>query len=174
MTLTLLHHSCVNHHLYINRPHKLRHQFNSHLYNSSSSLPSFNPLNMPIALKLRTLITPVFRFQPIQTRSITNSARMSVNEQGQGKSHAVGESAVPKSVQDAAPKGLEEALPDKVRYTSFASHGSPCKVPRILIPMRRSTPPAAQPASLQARHTQRTTARTALSPRKCRRSCQRA
>jgi hypothetical protein len=44
---------------------------------------------------------------------------MSANEYGQGKSHAVGDSAVPKGVQDAAPKGLEEALPDKVRRISY-------------------------------------------------------
>jgi hypothetical protein len=65
---------------------------------------------MPFALKLRSVARPVFQ----QSRLITQSARMSVNEHGQGKSHAVGQSSVPKSVQDAAPKGLEEALPDKV------------------------------------------------------------
>jgi hypothetical protein len=67
---------------------------------------------MPFALKLRTITRPVFQ----QTRLISQSTRMLANEHGQGKSHAVGESAVPKSVQDAAPKGLEEALPDKVRH----------------------------------------------------------
>ncbi|KAF2831894.1 hypothetical protein CC86DRAFT_451577 [Ophiobolus disseminans] len=69
---------------------------------------------MPFALKLRTITRPAFQ----QTRLITQSARMSANEYGQGKSHATGESAVPKSVQDAAPAGLEEALPDKVHPTS--------------------------------------------------------
>jgi hypothetical protein len=49
---------------------------------------------------------------------------MSANEYGQGKSHAQGESAVPKSVQDAAPKGLEEALPDKVGLTHPKQHNS--------------------------------------------------
>jgi hypothetical protein len=39
---------------------------------------------------------------------------MSANEYGQGKSHTTGDSAVPKKVQEAAPAGLEEALPDKV------------------------------------------------------------
>jgi hypothetical protein len=39
---------------------------------------------------------------------------MSANNLGQGQSHAQGDSVVPKPVQDAAPKGLEEALPDKV------------------------------------------------------------
>jgi hypothetical protein len=66
---------------------------------------------MPFALKLRTITRPVFQ----QSRLISQSTRMSANEYGQGKSHAVGDSAVPKGVQDAAPKGLEEALPDKVR-----------------------------------------------------------
>lgn len=105
--------------------HKNLGTYFTHIYttlcNSSYIEASFN---MPIALKLRTLTTPAFRFQPVQTRLITHSARMSVNEQGQGKSHAVGDSAVPKSVQNTAPKGLEEALPDKVRHTSFASHAS--------------------------------------------------
>lgn len=40
----------------------------------------------------------------------------SSNEYGQGKSHATGDSAVPGKVQEAAPSGLEEALPDKVRF----------------------------------------------------------
>jgi hypothetical protein len=66
---------------------------------------------MPFALKLRTITRPVFH----QSRLLTTTTRMSTNEYGQGKSHAQGDSAVPKSVQDAAPKGLEEALPDKVR-----------------------------------------------------------
>jgi hypothetical protein len=68
---------------------------------------------MPFALKLRSIARPAFQ----QTRFISQTTRMSVNEHGQGKSHAVGESAVPKSVQDAAPKGLEEALPDKVKIS---------------------------------------------------------
>lgn len=65
---------------------------------------------MPFALKLKTITRPAFQ----QTRFISQSPRMSTNEYGQGKSHAQGDSAVPKAVQDAAPKGLEEALPDKV------------------------------------------------------------
>jgi hypothetical protein len=42
----------------------------------------------------------------------------SSNEYGQGKSHAQGDSAVPGKIQEAAPSGLEEALPDSVRYPS--------------------------------------------------------
>lgn len=45
----------------------------------------------------------------------------STNSYGQGKSHAVGDSAVPEGVQNAAPKGLEEVLPDKVS-NSFQIH----------------------------------------------------
>jgi hypothetical protein len=40
----------------------------------------------------------------------------STNKHGHGQSHATGESHVPHKVQEAAPKGLEEALPDKVRF----------------------------------------------------------
>lgn len=36
------------------------------------------------------------------------------NNQGQGISHATGGSKVPDSVQQKAPKGVEEALPNKV------------------------------------------------------------
>jgi hypothetical protein len=43
----------------------------------------------------------------------------STNEYGQGKSHATGDSAVPKTVQDKAPSGLEEALPDSVRVVQL-------------------------------------------------------
>lgn len=39
---------------------------------------------------------------------------MATNEHGQGASHATGDSKVPEGVQKAAPKGLEDALPDSV------------------------------------------------------------
>jgi len=35
------------------------------------------------------------------------------NEHGQGTSHAVGDSKVPGSIQQKAPQGLEENLPNK-------------------------------------------------------------
>ncbi|KAK4122226.1 hypothetical protein N657DRAFT_575796 [Parathielavia appendiculata] len=41
----------------------------------------------------------------------------STNEYGQGKSHATGESKVPGKVQQAAPEGLEKALPDSIHPT---------------------------------------------------------
>jgi hypothetical protein len=66
---------------------------------------------MTFALKLRSLSRPAFQ----QSRLITQSARLSANEYGQGKSHAQGASKVPEGVQKAAPKGVEEALPDSVR-----------------------------------------------------------
>jgi len=37
------------------------------------------------------------------------------NEHGQGVSHAVGDSKVPEKVQEKAPQGLEESLPNRVR-----------------------------------------------------------
>ncbi|KAL5122039.1 hypothetical protein ACEQ8H_000256 [Pleosporales sp. CAS-2024a] len=43
---------------------------------------------------------------------------------GAGTSHAQGASAVPKAVQDAAPPGLEEALPEKVHPTGGAASQS--------------------------------------------------
>jgi hypothetical protein len=43
----------------------------------------------------------------------------STNKHGQGQSHATGESHVPQKVQEAAPKGLEEALPDKVHQNNL-------------------------------------------------------
>jgi hypothetical protein len=66
---------------------------------------------MSIALKIRSFTRPI-----IQASRITpSSIRMqSTNEHGQGASHATGQSKVPGKVQEAAPKGLEEALPDKV------------------------------------------------------------
>ncbi|KAM0425934.1 hypothetical protein ACHAPT_008873 [Fusarium lateritium] len=39
------------------------------------------------------------------------------NERGQGVSHASGESKVPEAVQQKAPQGLEENLPDSVHPT---------------------------------------------------------
>ncbi|KAF1922823.1 uncharacterized protein M421DRAFT_426448 [Didymella exigua CBS 183.55] len=42
----------------------------------------------------------------------------STNEYGQGKSHATSDSAVPGKMQEQAPSGLEEALPDSISSTS--------------------------------------------------------
>ncbi|KAL4912105.1 hypothetical protein BDW62DRAFT_206774 [Aspergillus aurantiobrunneus] len=39
------------------------------------------------------------------------------NEFGQGISHAAGGSKVPQAVQDKAPQGLEESLPNKMHDT---------------------------------------------------------
>lgn len=39
------------------------------------------------------------------------------NQHGQDASHATGHSKVPETVQQKAPKGLEESLPDKVLFT---------------------------------------------------------
>lgn len=44
----------------------------------------------------------------------------STNQHGQGASHATGESAVPNKVQDVAPKGLEDALPEGASGTLIA------------------------------------------------------
>ena len=66
---------------------------------------------MSSALRLHTITRPIFR----QTLIARPSVRMaSSNEYGQGKSHAQGESAVPGKIQEAAPSGLEEALPESV------------------------------------------------------------
>jgi hypothetical protein len=68
---------------------------------------------MSSALRLRTITRPIFR----QTLILRPTVRMaSSNEYGQGKSHAQGESAVPGKIQEVAPSGLEEALPDSVSY----------------------------------------------------------
>jgi hypothetical protein len=39
------------------------------------------------------------------------------NEHGQGASHATGDSKVPDAIQQKAPQGLEESLPNKVSIT---------------------------------------------------------
>lgn len=63
------------------------------------------------SLKPRTFVRPIA--QSIRT---AQPVRMwHTNELGQGRSHATGESKVPGSVQEAAPTGLENALPDQVR-----------------------------------------------------------
>merc|ERR1711963_1090504 len=63
-----------------------------------------------------TISRPLIRQIPIFKQS---SIRMSsTNQYGQGASHATGDSAVPHKVQEAAPKGLEESLPDGVHPTS--------------------------------------------------------
>lgn len=72
------------------------------------------------ALKFRTFTRPIGRSAPI----FRNTIRMSsTNNYGQGKSHATGDSNVPKAVQDQAPSGLEEALPDSVSLVRYEALG---------------------------------------------------
>jgi hypothetical protein len=54
-----------------------------------------------------------FRSINIHTPRITTRSIMQ-NQQGQGVSHASGDSAVPQKIQEKAPKGLEEKLPESV------------------------------------------------------------
>ncbi|KAJ4990819.1 hypothetical protein SVAN01_03608 [Stagonosporopsis vannaccii] len=66
------------------------------------------------ALKFRTFTRPIVRTTPV----FRNTTRMSsTNSYGQGKSHTTGDSAVPNKVQEQAPSGLEEALPDSIHPT---------------------------------------------------------
>jgi hypothetical protein len=65
-----------------------------------SSSSNFNPFTLYIN-------------KPNPTSSIINMQ----NEQGQGVSHATGGSKVPDTIQQKAPQGLEESLPNKVRIT---------------------------------------------------------
>lgn len=48
-----------------------------------------------------------------QTKQTSNMQ----NQQGQGISHAAGDSVVPQKVQEQAPIGLEKNLPNKVYHT---------------------------------------------------------
>ncbi|KAH6909773.1 hypothetical protein BKA70DRAFT_1385584 [Coprinopsis sp. MPI-PUGE-AT-0042] len=68
------------------------------------------------ALKLQSISRPL-----IQRTLVLNqtSIRMSssTNSYGQGKSHATGDSFVPGKVQEVAPKGLEESLPEGIHPT---------------------------------------------------------
>ncbi|KAF2132994.1 hypothetical protein P153DRAFT_283390 [Dothidotthia symphoricarpi CBS 119687] len=45
------------------------------------------------------------------------------NEHGQGVSHAAGDSKVPHSIQQKAPQGLEENLPNSIHDTGSSKHG---------------------------------------------------
>ncbi len=46
------------------------------------------------------------------------------NDLGQGASHATGDSKVPESVQNVAPRGLEENLPNQVHDTGSSGSKS--------------------------------------------------
>ncbi|CAO2655220.1 Nn.00g102840.m01.CDS01 [Neocucurbitaria sp. VM-36] len=72
---------------------------------------------MPVGLKIRTFARPIVQQSRIFPSTSTSLRMASSNEYGQGKSHATGESAVPNKVQDVAPKGLEDALPEGVHPT---------------------------------------------------------
>lgn len=50
--------------------------------------------------------------EPLRNNLITTKMQ---NQSGQGVSHATGGSKVPETVQQKAPQGLEESLPNKVR-----------------------------------------------------------
>lgn len=54
-----------------------------------------------------------FQVKPLQTFSLLSIFTMQ-NEHGRGVSRAVGDSKVPEKVQEKAPQGLEESLPNKV------------------------------------------------------------
>ncbi|KAF1941444.1 hypothetical protein EJ02DRAFT_404423 [Clathrospora elynae] len=70
---------------------------------------------MPVALKIRTITRPFVQQSSFFRQT---SIRMSsTNQHGQGVSHASGDSVVPKKVQEAAPKGLEESLPESIHPT---------------------------------------------------------
>ncbi|KAL6163869.1 hypothetical protein ACJQWK_10390 [Exserohilum turcicum] len=70
---------------------------------------------MPFTSRLRPIYRPLIQQTHIFKKP---SIRMSsTNQHGQGASHATGDSAVPHKVQEAAPKGLEESLPDGVHPT---------------------------------------------------------
>ncbi|KAH6879586.1 hypothetical protein BKA70DRAFT_1412027 [Coprinopsis sp. MPI-PUGE-AT-0042] len=49
--------------------------------------------------------------------SNTETLNPHTNSDGQGASHATGESFVPSGVQRAAPRGLEESLPESIHPT---------------------------------------------------------
>ncbi|KAL6163868.1 hypothetical protein ACJQWK_10390 [Exserohilum turcicum] len=69
---------------------------------------------MPFTSRLRPIYRPLIQQTHIFKKP---SIRMSsTNQHGQGASHATGDSAVPHKVQEAAPKGLEESLPDGVCF----------------------------------------------------------
>jgi hypothetical protein len=55
-----------------------------------------------------------FYIQRFAKASYSSTAIKMQNEHGQGKSHATGDSVVPNKVQEQAPKGLEEGLPNAV------------------------------------------------------------
>ena len=87
------------------------------------------------------------------------------NEHGQGVSHATGDSKVPGSVQQKAPQGLEESLPNKV---------SSCQKPKLFaihVDMSRST---ILDPTLVVRPTRRTGVMPLSSPRVFRRLFQRS
>ncbi|KAL5380049.1 hypothetical protein DPSP01_008086 [Paraphaeosphaeria sporulosa] len=62
------------------------------------------------------------------------------NEHGQGASHATGGSEVPEAIQNKAPQGLEESLPNKIhdtgsgtgRQTHAKDGGDASIVPKVL------------------------------------------
>lgn len=55
--------------------------------------------------------------QPLLSQAVKMSSPTKQTPEGQGVSHAVNDSMVPGSVQERAPKGLEEALPESVRFS---------------------------------------------------------
>jgi hypothetical protein len=62
----------------------------------------------PRLIARTTLQTTRISKLPLSTSAIT------MNQSGQGTSHATGDSKVPHKVQEQVPKGVEESLPDSV------------------------------------------------------------
>ncbi|RYP51652.1 hypothetical protein DL768_003050 [Monosporascus sp. mg162] len=63
----------------------------------------------------RLLLRTAVLSRPLSTTHARTASQE--NEYGQGVSHATGKSKVPESVQKAAPKTLEDALPDFIHPT---------------------------------------------------------
>ncbi|RYP03245.1 hypothetical protein DL764_005292 [Monosporascus ibericus] len=63
----------------------------------------------------RLLLYTAVLSRPLSTTHVRTASRE--NEYGQGVSHATGKSKVPETMQKAAPKALEDALPDFIHPT---------------------------------------------------------
>jgi len=101
--------------------------------------PSFNYLNLFLPSASSLILHTQITFYHILPPKLSSNIMSSTNEHGQGASHATGQSSVPESIQKAAPKKLEDQLPDSVHDTNSnkdtgkVSHATgPSMVPQAL------------------------------------------
>ena len=86
---------------------------------------------------LRTASRSAFRVSAVRAPAARPLSTTAARTGSTDRSHATGESAVPRKVQEKAPKAVEDTLPDSVRFLSHHRRSLPetiwkCTTPTLM------------------------------------------